>query len=274
MVALSAAALLLLPGCPADTDGDDGGTTSGGGSSSTTDATKGGLTTPTATGSGPDTGSSSGGDPTATAGSSSSTGDEGSTSTGDDGSSTGETSDCVDENIASAVGANVAEGSNEDMGDDFQLRYCDGGVSTTGGGDGGGDAGTTDPTGMSTSVGSTTGGMDGDGDDYVVSWTAPSSGTFVIDTFGSSIDTVLSVVPPRCGASRAVCNDDCEDLQSAVVYEATEGEVVYIVIEGYSGRRGSFVLNIAEGGVLECEGGTSSGGFESEGMTTGMGTSP
>ena len=160
------------------------------------------------------------------------------------------------------------------MGDDFQLRYCDGGVSTTGGGDGGGDAGTTDPTGMSTSVGSTTGGMDGDGDDYVVSWTAPSSGTFVIDTFGSSIDTVLSVVPPRCGASRAVCNDDCEDLQSAVVYEATEGEVVYIVIEGYSGRRGSFVLNIAEGGVLECEGGTSSGGFESEGMTTGMGTSP
>ena len=110
--------------------------------------------------------------------------------------------------------------------------------------------------------GGTTGDSGDSGDDYVVSWTPPGSGPFVIDTFGSGIDTVLSVVAPECGASRGDCNDDCEGFESGLIYEATEGETVYIVIEGYSGRQGTFVLNIAEGDALEC------GGFDTDGPMT------
>ena len=177
----------------------------------------------------------------------------------------------------------MASGSNDGQGDDFALRFCDGGVnsssssaSTTGPDDTGGAEATTDPTDATTGIGGTTGGFGESGDDYVVSWTPPSSGPFVLDTFGSRIDTVLSVVAPQCGAAGRDCNDDCDGVESGLVYEATEGETVYIVIEGYSGREGTFVLNIAEGDALECGGyGTSTGGFDTDdGMTTSAGTPP
>lgn len=189
----------------------------------------------------------------------------------------------MDQDIGDAIGEEVASGSNDGQGDDFALRYCDGASSSTtsattvGPDDTGGGEATTDPTGEATTGmgGGTTGGFGDSGDDYVVSWTPPSSGPFVLDTFGSGIDTVLSVVAPECGASRGDCNDDCDGFESGLVYEATEGETVYIVIEGYSGREGTFVLNIAEGEALEC------GGFDTDGpMTsstsagTSVGTSP
>ena len=47
---------------------------------------------------------------------------------------------------------------------------------------------------------------------------------------------MLTVVEPVCGASRGECNDDCNGLESGLVFEATEGETVFIVIEGYGGR--------------------------------------
>lgn len=289
LVALSAATLLLLPACDSAVDVDDTGGTTGG---TTSESTSG----PPATSSTTVPATSSSTDPSTTTvspgSSTGSTGEEMTTSTSDTegSSSTGEPGDCVDEDIGEAIGAGVASGTNDGQGDDFVLRYCDGGfesstsASTTGPDDTGGGGGTTvDPPGSTTGAGGgTTGGFDDSGDDYVVSWTPPSSGPFVLDTFGSGIDTVLSVVAPKCGASRGDCNDDCDGLESGLIYEATEGETVFIVIEGYSGRQGTFVLNIAEGGDLECGGfGTSSGGFDTDGpMTsstsagTSVGTSP
>ncbi len=187
----------------------------------------------------------------------------------------------MDEDIGDAVGEEVASGTNDGQGDDFSLRYCDGAstststtdpttVSTSGPDDTGGGGGATTGVG-----GGTTGDFGDGGDDYVVSWTPPSSGPFVLDTFGSGIDTVLSVVAPGCGAPAVDCNDDCDGFEAGLLYEATEGETVFIVIEGYSGRQGSFVLNIAEGEDLEC------GGFDTDGpmgsstsVGTSVGTSP
>lgn len=284
-VALGAAALILLPACdPAGGSDDTGGTTGGTESDSTSGTPATSSTTVPATSSSTGPGSSSTGEDTTSS----------TTSDTEGSSSTGEPGDCVDEDIGQAIGAGVASGTNDGQGDDFVLRYCDGGfesstsASTTGPDDTGGGGGTTiDPSGGTTGFGgsttggfggSTTGGFDDSGDDYVVSWTPPSTGPFVLDTFGSGIDTVLSVVAPKCGASRGDCNDDCDGLESGLIYEATEGETVYIVIEGYSGRQGSFVLNIAEGGDLECGGfGTSSGGFDTDGpmtTSTSAGTSP
>lgn len=278
LVALGAATLLLLPACDSVVDADDTGGTTGG-------ATSGSTSGPPATSSTtlPATSSTTVSPGTSSTGEDM-TGSSSSATTTDGSSSTGEPGDCVDEDIGDAVGDEVASGTNDGQGDDFVLRYCDGGfgsstsAGTVGPDDtGGGGEATTDPTGEGTTgVGSgTTGGSDESGDDYVVSWTPPSSGPFVIDTFDSGIDTVLSMVAPECGASRGDCNDDCDGLESGLVYEATEGETVFIVIEGYSGRQGTFVLNIAEGEGLEC------GGFDTDGpMTsstsagTSAGTSP
>ena len=266
-----AALLLFSTACDPAVDGDDGG--------STTDSTTGDGPG-TSTGSDPSTSSTSvattDASTTLEPGTSSTTTEEGSSS------STGEPVDCVDEDIGAAVGEAVVTATNDGQGDDFSLRFCDGGVgSTTGGADsGGGDEATTDPTGMTT--GMTSGvtsdgetGEVGDGDDYVVAWTPPSSGPYTLDTFGSGIDTVLSVVPPVCGAPPEECNDDCVGLESGLVYEASKGQTVYIVIEGYSGRQGEFVLNIADGGALDCGVGTTSDSDSATtGMTTGMTTSP
>lgn len=235
------------------TSGDPGTTTgmepSTSGSSSTT------LPPPSTSSTGPEPGSSTTDDETSSTGGS------------DSSSSGGEPTDCVDEDIGSAVGDEVASGTNVGQGDDFQLRYCFGDWGpgpTSGFGTGDTDSfGGTDSfgTGVGTTGGiGTTGGWDPDGEDYVIEWTPPESGEYVIDTFGSPMDTVLSVVPPKCGSNARICNDDCQSLESAVIYDATEGETVYIVVEGYSGEDGSFVLNITAGDELECSFGPGTGG--------------
>ncbi len=246
------------PGSTSSSTTDDSGSTTGGSSTS-------GSTTD---------------DSTSTTGGSSSTTDAPG-STGSSSSSTGEApSDCVDEDIFDAVGEDVASGQNDGQGDDFSLRFCFGGpgggggatsfgsdtdafettgvVATTGFGDtgsfgtSGGSTSGFGTDGFGTDGFGSTGGF-GDGDDYVISWTPPSTGPFVIDTVGSTMDTVLSVVPPKCGASRTVCNDDCNTLESGLIFEATEDETVYIVVEGYAGGSGTFTLNITEGDDLDCE---------------------
>lgn len=269
---LALGAVLLLPACDSGGDGTESSGSTGG-------TTTGVVDPPGSSTSGVDpsaTSSTTTVDPPAT---STSTTEDGSSSGGS--SSTGEPGDCVDEDIGSAVGQEVVTGQNEGQGDDFSLRYCDGGVgSTTGPGPGPGPDDTgdpTDPTGMTsggTSFG-TTGGPGDSGDDFVVSWTPPATGPFTIDTFGSGIDTVLTVVEPVCGAARGECNDDCNGLESGVVFEATEGETVFIVIEGYGGRQGEFQLNITEGGDLECGGVGSTGELpDTDGEMTTVGTSP
>ena len=57
------------------------------------------------------------------------------------------------------------------------------------------------------------------------------------------------------------CNDDCMDLQSGLSRELVAGQTLILVVGGYSGGTGNFVLNISDAGItpLECsatEGGT------------------
>lgn len=84
-----------------------------------------------------------------------------------------------------------------------------------------------------------------DAPDVTVGWTVPSSGTWVIDTAGSDFDTVLYVTD-GCDGAELACNDDADGLQSRVTVEATAGQSLIVVVDGFgSGDEGAFVLNIS-----------------------------
>ncbi|MBL4689754.1 MAG: hypothetical protein JKY37_34520 [Nannocystaceae bacterium] len=257
LTVLATLAAPVLAGCPADTPADDNG------DESTGTGTSGGMTAVSQTTLTPGPSDTTAGPPETDDTSTTTT-----TSTGEVSTSTGALEDCVDEDIGMSVGQAVSIGDSQGQGDDFDWDTCGGGSDTdgvgvdAGGGDsgggfttGGGDTGPSD-TGVLD-----TGGKSGPGDDYVISWTPPSSGAYVIDLEGSLFDTVMAITAPSCGAEPIVCNDDCFELQSGVVYEATRGETVFIVVDGFAGRVGNFVVSITEGDALLCEfGGSGSGG--------------
>lgn len=111
--------------------------------------------------------------------------------------------------------------------------------------------------GSATGTGATTGSTEGyaadsagscggaDAPDVSVQWTVPSTGTWVIDTAGSGFDTLLYVTD-GCGGAELACDDDgAGSLQSRVEVEATAGQSLVIVVDGFgSGDAGAFVLNI------------------------------
>ncbi len=287
-------ALALLTGCPDDTPADTDGAESTG-----SDTTASPMTTmePTTLGNetvdpgttvDPDSGTTASVDTgttvapdTGTSGDSGTTGDSGtseSDSSSDSGTTgTGGNGDCVDENIGMAIGTPISTGNTNGQGDDFDWEACyDGGTGTGGfigmdSGDGGfigmdtgGDEGPGPGPGPGGLIGGgpAKGGIGGPGDDYVISWTPPSTGPFVLSLEGSSYDTYLSVTDPVCGGDPIDCNDDCFELESGLVFDATMGETVFIVIDGYDGDVGNFTLGITMGADLEC-------GFgETDGMDT------
>lgn len=82
------------------------------------------------------------------------------------------------------------------------------------------------------------------GADRVHRWVAPSTGTFSIDTNGSLYDTVLTLYGSDC-ATELDCDDDGgEGFQSRVGVALQEGDEILIVVEGFSGNRGEYTLNI------------------------------
>lgn len=81
--------------------------------------------------------------------------------------------------------------------------------------------------------------------DMVAQWVAPADGTYRINTQGSSYDTVLHAYS-GCGGAQLGCNDDYYGLQSRIVLNLSEGDVVMIVVDGYSTSSGSFTLNILQ----------------------------
>ena len=93
-------------------------------------------------------------------------------------------------------------------------------------------------------LGGTCGGQQAN--DMAYGWTAPQSGTVTIDTFGSSYDTVLYVAEGTCESpTELACNDDEGfDLQSEVTVDVTAGDELIIVVDGFGGDDGRFVLNI------------------------------
>ena len=119
---------------------------------------------------------------------------------------------CADADLGSAVGEGVATGSNEDAATEYVLDCAR---------------------------------LPG-GADVSWTWTTPSAGEWVFDTFGSSFDTMLGVFDGECAspADRLVCNDDSDGLQSRATVVLDAGQVVSIVVAGFDGRTGDYVLNV------------------------------
>ena len=76
--------------------------------------------------------------------------------------------------------------------------------------------------------------------DAVYLWT-PGDGDYVFDTFGSEFDTVLYVMEGACGEIEVACNDDVQQLLSAVTLnDVTAGTTYTIGVAGFRGRNGRF----------------------------------
>jgi hypothetical protein len=88
-------------------------------------------------------------------------------------------------------------------------------------------------------------------------WTAPSTGTFQIDTNGSNFDTFLSVFTgASLDALTPVGTDDnsgTDGVDSLLQVDATEGQTFQIAVDGVDGATGDILLNIAK---LNDDGGT------------------
>jgi hypothetical protein len=80
------------------------------------------------------------------------------------------------------------------------------------------------------------------------SWTAPSSGTFTIDTQGSNFDTYLYVYTGSAlnNLTQIASDDDAgEGLTSLINLNATAGTTYQIAVDGYQNNTGQIQLNIA-----------------------------
>jgi hypothetical protein len=93
------------------------------------------------------------------------------------------------------------------------------------------------------------------GPEAVIVWTAPWSGSFVFDTWGSTYDTVLSLRSGGCNGVELACNDDYMDLTSRVEVSLRGGQEVYVIVDSYSDATGWFALNImdASSGAFACD---------------------
>jgi hypothetical protein len=95
-------------------------------------------------------------------------------------------------------------------------------------------------------------GTNGYGPDVWYSWTPNCTGNVIIDTFGSSFDTVLSIhsaCPGNGGSSTLVCNDDGFTLPnraSLVTFNYVAGTKYMIRVSGFNGAKGDFHLRVNE----------------------------
>jgi cysteine-rich repeat protein len=93
--------------------------------------------------------------------------------------------------------------------------------------------------------------------DLTYRWTAPFSGVFSIDTYGSGsegrrFDTLLSVRSDCVGPELACNNDAGSTVVSQVTVSLTVGQAVVITVDGFSGAFGPFQLHITEAGPTVC----------------------
>jgi hypothetical protein len=84
--------------------------------------------------------------------------------------------------------------------------------------------------------------------DYVMEYTAPYRSTYVFDTRGSDFDTVLSLKDGGCLGPVRSCNDDDDygNATSMLVATMEKGETVALVVDGFQGAEGDFVLNVRD----------------------------
>ncbi|KYF89992.1 hypothetical protein BE17_28530 [Sorangium cellulosum] len=83
--------------------------------------------------------------------------------------------------------------------------------------------------------------------DVIHSFTAPETGTYVIDTYGSEYDTVLSVFDGDCSGEELDCNDDSpwdSGVTSEVSVPLEAGQTITIVVDGYDRDSGRYELHV------------------------------
>lgn len=86
---------------------------------------------------------------------------------------------------------------------------------------------------------------DASSSDAGYAFTAPVSGDYVFDTYGSAFDTVLHVRDATCRGTQLACNDDTVEEQSEVTVTLTAGQTVVIVVDGsYDASAGAFTLHV------------------------------
>ncbi len=78
------------------------------------------------------------------------------------------------------------------------------------------------------------------------SFTAPASGMYTFDTFGTQFDTILHVHSGSCGGAEIACNDDSSmGTDSEVSVQLAAGQTVVIMVDGYgSSSEGPFTLHV------------------------------
>jgi len=88
--------------------------------------------------------------------------------------------------------------------------------------------------------------------DIALRWTAPADGTYTFDTVGSGYDTVLDILS-GCSGTSLGCNDDfngsANNYASAVTVVLSVGQSIIVLVDGFSGASGNFVINVSEGFV-------------------------
>jgi hypothetical protein len=84
------------------------------------------------------------------------------------------------------------------------------------------------------------------GPELTFSWMPNASGSYTIDSFGSSFDTVLFVIQGACAGAEVACNDDTGGVgvPSQVTFNVTAATAYTIVVEGWDGDIGTVNLNI------------------------------
>ncbi|WP_437835320.1 MXAN_6577-like cysteine-rich protein [Sorangium sp. So ce1153] len=84
------------------------------------------------------------------------------------------------------------------------------------------------------------------GAEATYSFTAPSDGVYIFDTFGSAFDTVVHVHDATCGGTSLGCNDNTTGVQSRVAVPLVAGQVAVVVVDGSgAAASGAFNLNIS-----------------------------
>jgi hypothetical protein len=81
--------------------------------------------------------------------------------------------------------------------------------------------------------------------EQVFVWQAPATSEYVFDTLGSAFDTVVYLLDASCKQNGFPCDDNDEaTLQSRVFAKLVAGQTVLVVVDGYNGSSGDYVLNI------------------------------
>jgi len=81
--------------------------------------------------------------------------------------------------------------------------------------------------------------------EVVYRWTAPASGTYVVDSAGSQFDTILVVRDGDCNGRELACDDDGgSGVTSRLTVTLSAGQTIAIIVDGFENGSGAFGLNI------------------------------